>query len=411
MSSNTDQKTVLLHEAISVAIDAFEIRDRIGDVGIPYIVGDPGGGKTKMIQSMVAERGYGCVSCEPALQRVEMFGGIPDIVKFKIDGKEELHTKWSVPELICTVREIARKFSKVVILFDDWHLCTPEIQQIGFELFTHHSLNNHVLPDNVMFVLAGNASSAAGARVALSAIRNRSSMIFAVSDPEYWVSNYAVPNSIHPAGIGFFMQPSNSALFHMKESTSSQFASPRSWTSAFNWLSFYEEKMKTGEITERRFKNLTSALIEGCVGREACAAFLQYYHIQSKFDTTEIYKTGNFTVPEEAVTAFAFGYAITSSFYDILTKKKTDEETVSKAHFKTAEKEKAAKIFGNIIKEMIANRKREIAMKLLNHVGNMKPNKKLGIEVKGQDIIDFMISCKALGASEIAIIAEIVKKI
>jgi len=66
-----------LNEAVELAFNSFNVKP--GNVGIPYIVGKPGGGKTQMISQKSKELGYGFLSYEPALERVEKFGGIPDL--------------------------------------------------------------------------------------------------------------------------------------------------------------------------------------------------------------------------------------------------------------------------------------------------------------------------------------------
>ena len=228
-----------LNDAISFAVEMCKIPS--SDINVPYLVGPPGIGKTKMLSQTINDMGFGFLAFTPGLERLEKFGGIPDMVYMDVaykskDGgeekkKQEIHTKWSVPEMISRARVASSKYEKVFILLDDWHLAPAAIQAIGFELFTHKALSGAKVPDNVYFILAGNESSAAGAKTQLSAIINRCTVLYCKPDLEYWIKNYALPNGLHESGISFFSIAQNAEIFNEAEQTTGQFATPRSWTS------------------------------------------------------------------------------------------------------------------------------------------------------------------------------------
>lgn len=325
---NFERANIKLNKAIDRAFDCIEIKDLGYEDLIPYVVGPPGGGKTQMILEKVIKHNkemlnkYGEEECKqhqialltytPGLERPEKFSGIPDFVWKSIDGIDELHTEWSIPSLVVDARVAAQTYGKVLIFFDDWHLCSSYIQQTGFELFTHYSLNGHKLPKNTYFILAGNEGSAAGAEEQLSAIRNRSKMFFTVADPDYWVKNYAIVNDFHPIAYSIFKKPENLVLFHEEESVREQWASPRSWAAAFNNIKFYENK----NITDIELH----AILQGCIGVKAAAQLFAEYKLFYKFNVEKIFKTGEFTIPTNPLDLYTFGAAISSQFYAICCK-------------------------------------------------------------------------------------------
>ena len=173
----------------------------------PYISGSPGGGKSETFASETAKHGIGFVPITVGLIRAERFTGIPDFKKVN-EGTDEdpnmaLYTEWSVPEIVCMLRDAAKKYPYVICLLDDWHVAAPEIQAIGFELFTYNSINGYPVPKNVAFVLAGNPSAAAGARNSFSAVMNRVAKIHVDTDFDHWRDVFAYKTGLHNEFISF----------------------------------------------------------------------------------------------------------------------------------------------------------------------------------------------------------------
>ena len=373
-----------IQRAIMYALDSVEMRMQGIECAIPYLVGTPGGGKTQMTNKFALERGYNFISASPALERVEKFGGIPDLVHME---NGDLHTVWSVPRLICEIRKVSENGKPTVVLLDDWHLCPEEIQQIGFELFTYHSLNGHKIPENAQFILAGNETSAAGARVQLSAIRNRCVNYRVFSDPEYWIDNYAAPKGIHDIGISFFSSKDHFTLFHEEEATSHQFGSPRSWTHAFIQLTWAENNEKYHAVDPRTKKTGLpiadlQAILEGSVSKKAAAKFIEYYRIYREVNATKIFDTGKYVIPEKNINRFAFASAICAEFYHRFTSGKRKKE--------------AAHLFVSIMNDLQTH-SREIAVKTLRTIAK-KPKVEEFDKIKG---------AKAYSGAEI--LTEIIK--
>jgi hypothetical protein len=390
--STSDRIELKLHEAVPLVVENSIRLAKENKKGVFYIIGPPGGGKTQMIEHYVKNKGvtenktesdYGFIACTPALERVEKFGGIPDLSE---NEERELITRWSVPQIIEEARQLAKEKEHVIVLFDDWHLCPSNIQQIGFELFTHQSLNGHKVPNNVSFVLAGNEKSAAGAKIQLSAIRNRALTVYVKSDVDHWIENYAIPNNIHPACLGFFSVRENHSVFHEEEQTAHQFASPRSWTNLFDNLSCLE--MMPGFNMDDNH-HILRALFQGAVGPTAGLKFDEYYTFYSKIPVNKIYETGKFSIPDKAIERYAFTYAISVAFYDKLldthiqySKKKDKAVEALMQKYKTT--------YAKIIEEMTVINK-ELVVKSMFYIGSKKENQQHKMP-KGLDIITNMMS-------------------
>lgn len=394
MAQKDQSRTELpLQESIYHAVRSHQMRmNGEHKPGVVWIVSPPGAGKTEMIGQVAAQEGIGFLAYEPGLERPEKFGGIPELQQYSIPGKssyikvaspvyddkgkqimldkdtpemkehfipvgQELRTEWSVPQLICEIRELSRKCKNkgVMVLFDDWHLCTEDIQAIGFELFTHYSLNGHKVPNNVTFVLAGNDSTAAGARLQFSAVRNRCTVLHSYPDPEYWLHQYAIPNNIHNTLLGFFSDPSNYGYLHEEESTTEQFGSPRSWTFISHHFNNLEEIK--GSLSKVKDKTLR-AIIEGCVSKKAAQEFMMYHKVYSKIDVSKLFDQGKVEIPNDPMERFAYGAAVAHELYK---RKCKDNQS------KTKKKSKYTEHFSKAIRSLLKSNP-EIAMKALIQV-------------------------------------------
>jgi hypothetical protein len=396
MSSFNSRFSLTLNECVKMALSSVEMRR----AGIPhnlfYIVAAPGAGKTMSIMHEVEQKGWGFCPYSPALERLEKFGGIPDLEY----QEDELRTKWSIPQMISEINDKAKDHPYVVVLFDDWHLCDEDLQRIGFEIFTYYKLNNNPIANNVIFILAGNETSAAGARIQLSAIRNRTTMLYAKTDVNYWLEHYAVPNNIHPIGISFFSNPINYDILQEAESTSEQFGSPRSWTSLFNIISFIEGNtnlwIKDDDYVPVVNEEYIHAVTQGSVSRAATERFLAHYKIYSAIDTNAFFKGGDFDIPRDSVKRYCFVTAITYEFYGRFIKE-TDNKAKVKLMYRYSE-----------LNEKLRSEYKEMAMFSLVQLGRFPANEEYGNK-SGLHVIADMITEEVISPADIANIRNISK--
>lgn len=342
MAASKNRIELDLHDAIQLVLDTVDLRKSGIAYNLLYITGDPGSGKTMMIEELTKKAGGGFVSYSPALERLEKFGGIPDLKWVEKEHGRELQTVWSIPQMITEINEAAEVNDFVVVLLDDWHLCIDELQQIGFELFTYYSLNGYSVHNNVVFVLAGNETSAAGARVQLSAIRNRSTLVHTHPNVEYWLDNYAIPTGIHPMGISFFNNKGNVSYFQEEESTSEQFGSPRSWTSAFRMLEKIEKNYVNKSKSEK--VQLIHAVVQGSVSPKAAEKFMMHYEIFKNIDVDKIFEKRQTKCPEDNIERFCFSSAINYHFFDLYIRNEIKKDK--------KEQKKYCGIYGECVKNL-----------------------------------------------------------
>jgi len=343
------------------------------------LIGDPGLGKTRGIESVVSQLNWGFLPYSPALERMEKFGGIPDLIW---DG-DILNTQWSVPQMIKEINAASKLHEMVVVLFDDWHLCDEDLQSIGFEVFTYYSLNGHKIAPNVIFVLAGNETSAAGAKVQLSAIKNRSTLIYVVPDVKNWIKKFAIPNDIHPLGISFFENEMNHDIFQESESANEPFGSARSWTSAFNIISVLEKRGKLNKIE-------VSAILQGSVSIKAAQRFMTHFDIFSKIDMKKLFEKEIVEIPDDIVDRFCYSAALNYEFYHrFIQCNTTPIQSIQQSR-----QAKYSKLYAKAISKMEKVCPEIVSMTMVN-LGEIKGNKEKNLP-SGTDMLGMLIKDKII---------------
>lgn len=407
MAENFNTRIELpLHECVNLALSSVYLRSKNILHNLFYIVDKPGAGKTMCIAEEVLKRGWGFCPYSPALERLEKFGGIPDLYwhntqsEQNVQEDKELRTIWSVPQMITEINDKAKEFPFVVVLFDDWHLCDEDLQRIGFEVFTYYKLNNNPIAKNVIFILAGNESSAAGAKVQMSAIRNRTTILYSKADVKYWVNNFAVKNNIHPVGISFFNNPMNYDLLQEQESPNEQFGSPRSWTSLFNMISFLEEN-KDFWVDDEDYnkvipRNYIQAITQGSISRAATERFMLHYDIYKDIDMKAFFDKEEINIPTDPVARYCYVTAITYEFYSRVVQQKVENKKL-----------KLMDLYVKLNKELRKSY-RELASTTLVNLGNIPENVEYEFS-SGIVIIGEMVRSKRLSMNDVEEIRNITK--
>ncbi len=362
MATIVNKVEMTLREGVAYSMIHFECQRENEKLATMYLCGSPGIGKSEYMAQAAIEHNFKCIPITVGLIRVERFTGIPDFKRDVIAGTQELNTEWSVPEIVGTLRratyvdkdDVQRLIGeahqkddkasikslgavnynkegwalntdgtlmrqKVLCLLDDWHMAPPEVQAVGFELFTYHSINGYQLDKEwVVFCLAGNASAAAGARNSFSAVMNRVCKLYLKPDFDDWRDKFAYPTGIDPEFVSFLDNSSNRPFFLGEEDSKEPWSSPRSWTECARAIT--NVRSKGINLESDSGNRLLTCLVAGHVGQKAGGEFMMYHTIYSKINAAKIFDSEKWTLPSDPIKRFAFGAACTAEFFDRHTK-------------------------------------------------------------------------------------------
>jgi hypothetical protein len=312
-------------------------------VAKPYLQGKPGGGKTASILAMCMKNKWALLHLHLPLTPLEDLSGLPQFKDVEVvkDGKKEMveGTRWTLPEIMTELFRLSSDGKPTILFLDDMHLASPGHLALGFELFSERKLRTYKIPDNVAFVLAGNASSKAGTKTQNSAILNRLAIYPVNTDFNHWKTSFAIHNNINDKVIAFLSKDTYQSYFHEEETVNSPWSSPRSW-------SYLSEMINDMEGPQGKEINKDSLLYTCAahIGSKAAAEFCAFYHIYSKTRMDEVFRVVNplaVTIPESEMDKYIYAIAASNEFVNI-TKRSKDKEVIAHATGKICE------IFNNL---------------------------------------------------------------
>jgi SpoVK/Ycf46/Vps4 family AAA+-type ATPase len=152
-----------------------------------------------------------------------------------------------------------------VLFLDELSAASPTLQPTVYGLLQERRVGRHVIPDNVMILGAGNRVEDGAVTYEMGmAIADRLIHLNLTARADDWLSNFAVPNGLHPAVVAFvktrpdLLETTEECLRqgHMIATT------PRSWERVSRIMS---------TVPDRGARRI---LIAGTIGDARCAEFL-----------------------------------------------------------------------------------------------------------------------------------------
>ena len=159
------------------------------------IKGEPGVGKTSIVEQTARSLNYECILSHPCIQSPTDYRGFP------VYNREEDRAKFLPYE---TLERLVRTKRPTVFFLDDFGQALPSVQAAIQNLLSSRQVGDHKISDDVVFVIATN-DKGQGANVTgvLSTIKSRCGTIVELkTDPEHWL-NWAMQNNIRPEVTGF----------------------------------------------------------------------------------------------------------------------------------------------------------------------------------------------------------------
>jgi hypothetical protein len=359
----SEHKARSLHEIEVDITGLVKLQVNGTDVAIPFLQGPPGVGKTALLSHWANKHNFNLFSSHFALHPIEEIGGIPQFKNIEINGQTHLGTVWSFPDLLTSLWQLDQ--SKLTIFFlDDFHLCSIDHLNLGFEMFTKRALRGYNLPPNVAFVLAGNTSSKAGTKVGNSAIIN----IYPVTmDFNYWKTQYAFPNKINYKIISFLSNENYRKYVQMDEQTNKPWGSFRSWTRFSNLLN----PLETALSNNIPYSDLLYRAA-GHVGDEAASAFTSYYKLYLETEMDKVFdKKKAISVPSDMSGQYIYMLSACGEFFNRYSSKSDAYQILGEIMVKIADKSMSISTVG--AKEIAENGNRSIYEKMKKTLTSISP--------------------------------------
>lgn len=209
---------------------------------------------------------------------------------------------------------------KIVILLDELLNVKPAVQQLVYTL----ALNRIVeigkglkLPDNVVVVATGNQKKFSNAAEDIAKPLEKRFDHILDMEPKVgeWITEYAIPQKVHPSVIGFMLSKYNNAnksesiddigYFYEepevgeenldKYGCEGKTNDPRGWTSISNSLYKFEKKLEQGEYKGKDVEDILQRNLNSKLRMEWAEEFYDFYNLPT-------------LTPEEVVQGMGKGY-------------------------------------------------------------------------------------------------------
>lgn len=321
MSTVDDVKSRALHEILVITKGMLVMQTQGIDVAVPYWRGAPGIAKTSLAAEMCNKGDMNFVGTHYPLKPIEEVSGLPVFTDIEVNGEIKKGTSWTLPDILTEITKISANGKTTLWLLDDFHLASPAMMQLGYEMFTEWKLRGFEIPKNVAFLLAGNFSAKAGSKKNLtSAVANRCAIFPVHMDFEFWKTNFALVNGINSKIISFLTNQKYRKFFQEEEQLDRPWASARSWTRFSRLLTPMEDNLKS--VPHQDVLYFANAHL----GDAAASEFTTYYKLFSEVKTKEIFDGSvQVSAPSSLSQQFVYTLANVSEFIDRFSKSKSDK--------------------------------------------------------------------------------------
>ena len=252
----------------------------------------------------------------------------PDFAKTVIMGEATEEERKLIEENIQNIYDIADKVyersktsdKKVVIMLDELLNVKPAVQSLVYTLVLNRMVEigkGLKLPDNVVVVATGNQKKYSSVAEDLAEPLEKRFDHILDMEPKVgeWITEYAIPQKIHPSVIGYMLSKYNNAgkseniedmaYFYEepevgeehldKNGCKGRTNDPRGWTSISNTLYNFEKNLEQGKYEGKDVEDIIQRSIGTKLREEWAAEFFDFYNLPT-------------LTPEEVVKGMGEGY-------------------------------------------------------------------------------------------------------
>ena len=236
----------------------------------------------------------------------------PDFAKAAIMGEATEEERKLIEENIQNIYKVADTVyerskdsdKKVVIMLDELLNVKPAVQSLVYTLVLNRMVEigkGLKLPDNVVVVATGNQKKYSSVAEDLAEPLEKRFDHILDMEPKVgeWITEYAIPQKIHPSVIGYILSKYNNSgkgkklqdigYFYEEPEVGEKHLDsngckgrtndPRGWTSISNTLYNFERNLKQGKYEGKDVKDIIQRSISSKLREEWSAEFFNFYNL------------------------------------------------------------------------------------------------------------------------------------
>lgn len=287
-------------DEIQRAITSYLMKDEFGEYRISRVrqrpillIGDPGIGKTAIMEQITQELGIGLVSYSMTHHTRQSAIGLPKIETKTYNGQEYMVSEYTMSEIISSVYEFIEKtgLTEGILFLDEINCVSETLAPAMLQFLQYKTFGKHEVPDGWIIATAGNPpehnkSVREFDIVTLDRVKR------IVVEPDYGVwKEYAYKRNIHKS-ITTYLDIKKSDFYRIESTIDGmQFMTARGWEDLSTMIKLYEEQdYKVDE------KLISQYIQHDKVAKE----FSIYYDLYNKYKSDyQIQNILDGTYPEE----------------------------------------------------------------------------------------------------------------
>lgn len=226
--------TVTPNEFVNIVEPLYSSGEQIPTV---MLWGPPGVGKSEAIRDTLGKRLRKNTGKDVVFTDVRLLLFNPvDLRGIPVPDAAHEFTQWLKPQIF-NLDPSPNKIN--LLLLDEITAAPPTVQAAAYQLTLDRKVGEHMLPDNVIVLAAGNRVVDKGVAYKMpTPLANRMSHFEIKPELEDW-KEWAIPNEIHPMVIGFLNFQQN--MLHKFDPATDDlaFPTPRAWSFVSRYLKIY----------------------------------------------------------------------------------------------------------------------------------------------------------------------------
>lgn len=300
--------------------------------------GDPGGGKTQMMQNILAPRleqatGKRVTTLieRPAERDGSEYGGIPVPVP-QGEGKTRRYiTARTTPDIIVAIQAAVEENPDgiVILTFDEFGQADTLSQKVIATIANEGELTGYKIPSNVWVWGTTNFSdNGAGVGKMLTHLNNRLAHFAVYPDVGYWIKHFALSNALLPGAIAWADQ-NRGSLEKPTVAKDGPYLTVRSFTYGVNALKSI--KQARGDTDPRTIPDdeFAVATLAGFIGQEHAQQFMAIAPVMEKLPKpADIYRDPAGT-PVPQASDFYLQFPLQSVLINLLLGNPTPEQQMA----------------------------------------------------------------------------------
>jgi len=250
------------HKAYKVTRDQliYDIKSTLFTKKPLHIVGQPGGGKTQIVENFGQEHSNVAVfSLNCSQWDTVDLRGLPHIL--------EGNTSWGRPDAFIKIDELAKNNEYVIVFMDEFPKAPISAEGSFYQMLQMNRVAGHELPENVRWVLAGNGTDDGGfADKPANPVQINRGNVIVYDGPTFQEWSEWAADKIHPLVLGYLSQSADLCAYDAKAFCS---PTPRAWETASENIKAFEE-INGREITAKDISDVERE-VRKAVGHKAAS--------------------------------------------------------------------------------------------------------------------------------------------